>query len=204
MLINPAHRPKKRRSAAQKAATRRMLSARRSGSKTRRRRNPIANPIHSAHSLHRRARHHRRRNPASRSSGGIGGMVMPVVQGATGALAVNAIANMLPLPHAMNVGQMRHVTRAGLAIALGIVGRRFLGRAAAKMAEGSLIVEATHAVSEMIGNTMPSLAFHGLGALPDYSGMGAITEEVSQQYYTPESFATERVLSGLGAVPEFV
>ena len=216
MLINPAHRPKRRRSAAQKAATARMVAARR------RRHNPIAkrratrrvkrrahNPIHTAHVLHHRARRRaaRRHNPI-RSD--MGGMLGSVAYGVAGSIGVNLVFNALDpyLPAKMTQGNMSYVSQAGLAVAMGILGKKVLGSHAAKMVEGALIVLASNAITDMSiasGSTM-------LGAIPSYAGsssyapgasiFGAITEESSGGFHRPND--PQALYTSMGAIPDYV
>jgi hypothetical protein len=72
-------------------------------------------------------------------------LVAPAVTGAAGALAVNAIINYAPVPDQLKAGNMLYLTRAGIAILLGIFGPRlpFVGRYAHAAALGSLIVTTT-------------------------------------------------------------
>lgn len=91
-------------------------------------------------------RRHRRRNPISgKSFSRPLSLAAPVLTGAAGALTVNAIMNYAPLPDAMKQGTVLYLTRAGVALLLGIFGPRIpvVGRYAREAAIGSLIVTAT-------------------------------------------------------------
>jgi hypothetical protein len=72
-------------------------------------------------------------------------LLIPSAVGAAGALAVNAVVNYAPLPDALKAGNTVYLTRAGLALAIGMVGPRLpvLGRYASDMARGALIVTMT-------------------------------------------------------------
>lgn len=122
LLMNPRKRAGKKRTATRK---------------TRDRRNPTP-PIRARRApVRRRAR----RNPAP-AMNSVMSMVTNAAQGAAGALAIDAVMGFAPLPAMLKTGMMAHATRAGLALAIGLAGRKVLGRAAAKMAEGALTVAA--------------------------------------------------------------
>jgi len=195
MLINPAHRPKRRRHTARKGVMPAGLAsyhAKRRAAKTHARRR---NPLPAINSLKRVSRA-RRRNPVA-----TGGLVMPVVQGAAGALIVNYVGGMLPLPAALSTGMGKRGVNLALALALGLVGKRFMGRAAAEMAKGSMIVTATQAVSDLLGQSVPGLTLSGVGAIPAYR-MGAITEEVTpQRFLAPNRSAS--IQRNLAAIPTY-
>jgi len=179
MLINPRKRrgTKKRRSAAQRAATARMLAARRGS----RRANPIRrhkrrasarrrhNPIGLGR-VHHVARRHtrRRRNPIGGmlSAGNIGSMVMNGLKGAVGAVAVNAVTNFLPAP--VKTGKVLYVTRAGIAILIGTLGRKVLGANARTMAEGALAVNFADLINSLGVAVLPGAQLHGVGG--EYMG----------------------------------
>lgn len=151
MLLNPAKRPTKRRRKG------RALAKGRASRKTRARKNPATRAVmrvSAASAKRRRAR----RNPIGLSGGGLMSQVMQAAQGAAGALAVDAVMTYVPLPAMLTTGTMRHVTKAGLAIALGLVGKKFLGRAAGRMAEGAMTVAAYSAAKEALGGVGMNLA----------------------------------------------
>lgn len=81
------------------------------------------------------------------SLSGVPALIMPAAVGAAGALAVNGITNYL-IPESMRAtlltGNTAYVTRAGIALLIGIVGPRIpgVGRYARDMAMGALIVQA--------------------------------------------------------------
>lgn len=173
MLINPRSRKGKgRRSAAQRAATKRLVAFNRS----KRRTNPAkrrahrakrrTNPVGLARVHHRarsRVRHRaRRHNPSLRgmlSGGGVGGLVMAGFKGAVGSVAVNAIASFLP--DTVKTGKLLYVTRAGIAILIGTVGKKVLGQHARAMAEGALAVNFADLINSMAGGMLPGSQLHG-------------------------------------------
>jgi hypothetical protein len=206
MLINPRKRRaggrKKPRSAAQKAATRRMLAAR-SGrasnpaprrSKRRASARRRHNPIGLSRVVHHRRRA-RRHNPIGLSGGHIGSMVMNGLKGAVGSVAVNAVTSFLPA--AVKTGKVLYVTRAGLAILIGTVGRKFLGAHARPMAEGALAVNFADLINSFGATILPGSQLHGVGGeyLGEYlSGSGASTHSLQ---YTP-SHTSEFAMNGVG------
>lgn len=72
-------------------------------------------------------------------------LLKPAVTGAAGALAVNGIINYAPIPDNLKAGNMLYLTRAAIAVLLGIFGPRLplVGSFAREGAIGSLIVTAT-------------------------------------------------------------
>lgn len=184
MLINPRKRggAKKHRTAAQKAATRRLVAANKARRHTKsrsrtvvvhatanpsprkRRRNPIK---HVMHAVKHRAR--RRRNPIG--GGGIKSLLMPAVVGTAGALVVKAAIGYLPLPATLKTGNAATLTKAALAILLGTFGAKFIGHKARTMAEGSLTVTATEAISALLASKGVQL--------------GEVSDESLIAYYAP-------------------
>ncbi len=204
-LINPRRRRgakrRKTRSAAQRAATARMLAANRRRSNPRRARRRVARsaaPV--AHVSHRRARRRnpvalyrrrgraRRRNPIS--MGSLTSGIAPAMWGAGGAVAVQAVANMLSgsLPTTLTTGYMKYLVNAGLAVALGKFGGRVLGQRAHTMAAGALVVTAYQLIRDVATANGLSLGLSGLGS------MGWSTSGVS---YAPNANLPAR-FSGLG------
>ncbi len=177
LLINPKRRSgaRKPRSAAQKAATRKLVALNRS----KRRSNPIAtNPKRRARRSVARTtttiRRRRHRNPISLKSPMA--LLMPALMGAGGALAVNAAINYLPLPAFAKAGRTRYLTQFGLAFALGVFGKKFIGAKAEEMAKGAMIVTMTNALKDVVGGAT------GL-QLGDAGDDGAIS------YYSPAQIA---------------
>ncbi len=155
MLVNPKKR-RKARSAAQRAATRKMIAANRRG----RRSNPAARPAKSSTRRRRRSNpiaastvmRRRRRNPISMKSPLA--MVKNAAIAGSGALAVNAAVNYLPLPDMLKTGRMVYLTKFGLALALGTFGKRILGANAERMAEGAMTVLAATAINDFAANSL--------------------------------------------------
>jgi hypothetical protein len=160
MLLNPAKRPSKRRK-ANPAQLRALAAGRRkralaTNPAQRKRRRKIGLRVSGAPVSRRRAR----RNPIGSPSGG--GIVNSIVNAgisASGALAVDAFMTYAPLPASLSTGYAKHATKAALALALGIFGRKILGRTAAKMSEGALTVIAYTAAKEMLAGAGMNLAY---------------------------------------------
>ena len=168
LLVNPSPRPKRRgtRTAAQKRATAKMVAANRARRRTRRS-NPVA-PVSApkykrstrrarkAVNTYARRSRARRRNPI----GGVGEMLSGALIGATGALAVNAMFNYAPIPDTMKTGYAKHAVKGAFAVALGIFGKRFLGRRAVKAAEGSLTMTLAELLIQASAGTGMNLGYY--------------------------------------------
>lgn len=191
MLINPAKRPSKRRgkaTAAQLRALKKARAARKVSSNPAPRRRRASLRAASAPRRMKRAR----RNPIGMS--GIFGDVMGAVQGAGGALAINAAFNLLPLPATIKAapsGMAGTAVKMGMAVALGMVGRKVLGRAAGKMAEGAMTVAAYDAIKGFVPSTFGGDAPAGVAGLGYYGpavNAGAL----------PEVYPNTSVMDGMG------
>lgn len=197
MLVNPRSR-RKGRSAAQKAATRKLVAlnkSRRHKPRTAHKARTVvvhaaANPLpkrrrrhamrHVAHAVKRHTR--RRRNPIG---GGIMSLLMPAVVGTAGAVVVKAAVGYLPLPATMKTGNAATLTKAALAILLGTFGARFIGPKARQMAEGSLTVTATEAITSLLASKGVQL--------------GEVSDESLISYYAPgTTFNVPAIASGMG------
>ena len=114
----------------------------------------------------KRKRRRTRRNPISLRSAGAQAQALfqPALTGAAGALAVNAIINYAPLPDMLKEGRTIYLTKAALAVLLGMLGRQlpFIGRNAAAMARGALTVVLTDLGKDL------ALAYGGM----NLSGIG--------------------------------
>lgn len=175
MLINPAKRPKKRRVTAK----RRTPAAKANPAPRRKRALRVAR----TGTTRRRAR----RNPIN--TRGIMSDVMGAVQGAGGALAVNAIMNLLPLPLSMKSGWGATATKVGLAVAVGMFAKPLVGRAAGKLAEGAMTVAAYEAIAGMVPSTF------GGSAVPGVAGLGYMSAGMNAGgNYLPNN----SVMNGMG------
>lgn len=148
LMLNPA--PRKRR---RKARRKNPIARARTRTRVIR-----ANPV-------RRVRR-RRSNPIGGvKMGGIVNQTVNAFIGAGGAIGTDVIAKMLPLPASMQTGYMQDITRAGIAIALGLVVEKGLRQRATgrKMTEGALTVIAHGMALKAVG---PNL---GLSAYDDWN-----------------------------------
>jgi len=183
MLINPAKRPTKRRRKASPAQLRALAAgrAKRAGV-------PATNPAprkrrRSMRAVARTVRRKVRRNPIG--FGGITATILDAAKGAGGALAVNMVYDLLPLPLSMKTGHTADLVKAALAVGLGIAAKPLLGRTAAKMSEGALTVIAFQAMQNLMpvtGGAVAGLSYvspgmiagpaGGMGEYVQSSGMG--------------------------------
>lgn len=170
MLINPRKRgTKKRRTAAQRAATARMVAANRGRSTNpKRRRSPKRasvrrrNPIGLARVAHPR-RSSRRRNPISMRGGVIGELVFSGIKGAVGGIAVNAVTSFLP--DTFKTGNVLYVTRAAIAILIGTVGSKLVGKHARSAAEGAMAINMADFINTFAAGKLPGSTLHGVGGM---------------------------------------
>lgn len=202
MLINPARRPSKRRKSrtgrkASPAQLRALAKARRARAGLSSNPSPRRRRRHSLRAVARSTRRRARRNPIG--MGGIMGMFTGAVWGAGGAVAVNYAYNMLPLPATMKTGMMGTASKFGLAIALGMLGKSFLGRNAGKMAEGAMTVAAYEALQGMLPVSAGGTSVAGLGymspgmvaggnmlpnmSVPNFAGMGEYVSGMGEYVY---------------------
>lgn len=202
MLINPARRPSKRRKSrtgrkATPAQLRALAKARRARAGLSTNPSPRRRRRSSLRAVARSTRRRARRNPIG--MGGIMGMFTGAVWGAGGAVAVNYAYNMLPLPATMKTGMMGTASKFGLAIALGMLGKSFLGRNAGKMAEGAMTVAAYEALQGMLPVSAGGTSVAGLGymspgmvaggnmlpnmSVPNFAGMGEYVSGMGEYVY---------------------
>jgi len=191
MLINPARR-KRARSPAQKAATRRMLAANRH--KNPRKRHAARSVTYTrGHTVHRRkknplrARARRHRNPLNLRghAAGIGGLMMSGLKGAGGAVMVNVVCNFLPaaivpVSVAGTTNFQLYAVRTALAVAMGTVGKKFLGTSARDMAVGALTVNFHDFLNNMVGASLPGSSLRGLSQVMDNRPMVNVRRALPQ------------------------
>lgn len=176
LLINPGRKVKKmakhrtkRRSAAQVAATKRLVAFNRSNTPRKKRRSARrSNPIGLSRVAHvSKRRSSRRRNPIGAATSGLMGMGSSALQGAAGALLVNTTLNYVPmLPAALSSGNGKYLTRAVVAVGLGVFGSRVMPKNVAhNMAVGALTVALHDLILGVAAGAMPTLK---LGDVGDY------------------------------------
>lgn len=165
MLVNPR---KRRTSSKKRAAPRRRRSyalAKNPAPAVRRRRRST-----SVAKVVRRARSRARRNPIG--FGGITGSLTNAAIGAGGALAVDFAFNFLPLPVNMKMGVTGNAVKAGLAIGLGLLAGKVIGKdVAGKAAAGALTVIAYDAIKAFMPVTVPDVSGLGYAGAGQYGGM---------------------------------
>ena len=178
---------------------------RRAAPKRRARRNPAAAVAKPAPKKNPVRRYQARMNPAKRRTrrarrnpiglGGIQSTLMNSVIAGAGAVGVDFVADMLPLPVSMKVGWTGVATKAAIAVGVGIIGKKFLGRNAEKMAEGALTVLAYSSIKGLMPSTLTTgAAINGLA----YAGAGqAAGMSQLAEYLNPDPFGSQS-LSGLG------
>lgn len=102
----------------------------------------------------------RRRNPAPRSI--IRSTVMPAATAAGGALALDVIMGLLPVPATLKTGPLRHVVKGAGAIGMGMAAGMFVKPETARLfATGALTVAMHDAAREMVGRFMPGVPLAG-------------------------------------------
>lgn len=160
MLLNPSPRRKAKRKAS--PAQLRALAAGR-----RKRADMAVNPAPRKRRTTLRAASHTptkrrkaRRNPVGgMPTHGLMGSLLHAAYGAGGALAIDVAVTYLPLPASLTTGNAKYLTKAALAVSLGIIGKKFLGRTAAKMAEGALTVQAYEFGKSLMQSAGMNLAY---------------------------------------------
>ncbi len=187
MLINP--RKRKARKASPKRRVRRNPVAAAAPAKRRVRRNPI-----SARQMRRVRR--TRRNPVG---GGIMPQIMGAMVGGAGAVAVDVISGFLPLPATMRTGMMRHVTMAGLGLAVGMFAKPLLGRAAAQMGSGAMTVAAYGLLKDMTAGMLPGSVAVIPGSAVAGLGYASPTPVLGEYITGPGSRGMGEYITGAGA-----
>lgn len=230
MLVNPRKRrsrkanPKKRRSAKQVAATRRLVAFNRGTNPKRRRRSAKrkSNPI-SYRAIARRSpmrSRRRRRNPIGEGFTGhnMMSLVKAGVWGAGGALTVDFAMGNLPLPAEVltranpdgTTNFLYYGTKAVFALALGALGKRFLGHNAHVMAEGSMVVNMYDLIRTLLpanlklGYFSPAaLATQKMGAYIPGRKLGAYVPGVNQGPGVMSlGYRPERGTASISGVPQ--
>ena len=163
LLVNPSKRKRrtKRKTAKRKTAARRRPAAR----KTPRRRV-------SRKSITRR----RRRNPAKFNIGNfVQGTFMPSATGAVGALGLDVLLGVLPLPIAMQTGPMRPVVKLVGAVLLGLAANMVVSRKTAEQfTAGALTVVLYDVAKGFVQDTFPQIPLDGLAGvnMAEYPELG--------------------------------
>lgn len=182
MLINP----RKRKSPARRKVRRNPATAVKKAA-------PKTNPMRRYKS--RVSARRARRNPIG--MGGIQRTLMDSVIGGAGAVGVDFIVDMLPLPYSMKSGWTGVATKAALAVGVGMLGKKILGRNAEKMAEGALTVLAYSSIKGLMPTSINTGAsVNGLGYMSPAQNAGNMAQ--LSEYLNPDPYAGSANLSGLG------
>lgn len=210
LIVNPSERKGKtkmaKRTAAQQRATRKMIAANRARARARRapsvsrakprRKARVSNPAPARRSKPRRPQitaarasragrtlRYRRKNPV----GGIGSFVtetlVPSAIGGAGALALDVLLGVLPLPAAMKAGPMSPIIKVAGAVGLGMVAGMVAPRkVAGQIAAGALTVTMYNLAKNMLnrvsGGKIPGLAEY----VGDYDENGSYVGEYVNEY----------------------
>lgn len=147
-LINPSKRKKAKKRAKARS------------------KNPVRalSPTNAARSManpRKKRKFGRRRNPSPRA--GLAGMmknsVLPAVTAAGGALGLDIVWGMLPLPEQVKAGPMRHIAKAAGALAIGFVAGNIVKRETANLMTLGMLTTITHsAMREAVTRFAPQLA----------------------------------------------
>lgn len=219
ILVNPSERKgkkamAKKRTPAQQRATRKMIAANKARSRAakaparkvsrakparrkaraaaapaKRRRSHAITPARVASDAGRKLRY-RRRNPI----GGVGAFMsdtlLPSAIGGGGALALDVLLGVLPLPPAMKTGPMAPVVKVAGAVGLGMLAGMVTSRKTAnQIAAGAITVTLYGLAKSMLvkvgGGKIPGLAAYPDGYMGEYVGeyVGE-TSEVPELGYT--------------------
>lgn len=190
-MAKSRRRTKRPRTAAQRAATRKMIAARLRMLRARRRtsRSPKgkrAHPITPARVASRAGRQlrYRRPNPVGFFGDFVQGTLMPAAVGGAGALGLDVLLGVLPLPENLKTGPMRPVVRIAGAVALGALASTFTTRRTAEqIAAGALVVVLYDTMKGFIarsGIRVPGLSLYEIPGVGVYD----VQQEVPAVGYT--------------------
>lgn len=147
LLTNPRKRKKSSRKTPARKSTALRASTPKKRKSPKRRKNPVGTPVSKMRTIRRR------RNPI-KARGVVDANLMPSLKGALGAIAIDSVYNMLPVPAEMQVGAIGHVVKGGVAIALGMLAENMkLTKKdnAQQMVNGALTVQLHGLAQEMLG-----------------------------------------------------
>lgn len=227
LIVNPIedkgarNMAKKARSAAQKRATAKMIAANR---RMRRAKNPstalttaAANPRGKSkrrRSSGRKVTYYRRKNPIGRGGFALdkflSSTLMPAAAGAGGALAIDVLLGVLPLPPALKSGLMRPVVRIGGALGMGALAGMLGGRRIGEqVAAGGLTVLMYDTLRALMPKVLPGvpLAANDLELAYYQAGqeVGAAEEQAALEAMDDDAGVSAYVDDGMGEyVDEYV
>lgn len=164
LLVNPRRRRKGRARARRRSPKRRRrMSAKQLaffGGGRKRRRNPSRR--HRARGRRRSRARGYRRNPSRRlgipSLKGVSGQVMGALPGAVGALGLDVLLGLLPIPVTWKAGVLGYATKIAGAIGLGMIAKMVVREStAAQMTNGALTVMFHGILRDFVATNVPSV-----------------------------------------------
>lgn len=202
LLVNPIQKgktmAKKHRSPAQKAATRRMLSARWGKKISRRAR---VNPIVKAKKRGRRKsyktafkRRYRRATRGFNVKSFANNTLMPAAIGGIGAVGLDVILAMLPLPAAVKTGPMKPIAKIAGAVGLGMIAGMVAGRKfGEQVTAGAVTVTLYEMIKGFVQKTMPTvpLSYYGDDDPLSYVQSGEVLQDNGVSAYISDDTISE-------------
>ncbi|HYC63294.1 MAG TPA: hypothetical protein VEC14_01075 [Reyranellaceae bacterium] len=188
LLLNPRKRRKARKARKSSRRRRRHVAVAAPAPRRRRRRS-------------RKVRNFRiraRRNPII-PTGLVETHIKPAAYGALGALANDVLVGFASkyLPAQLQLGEVRHLTKMGVAIVAGMVAEKSIGRGIARAATvGALTCVMHDFVRAQFQKAMPSVALGSLGEQFDVPALGEQFDEPALGFMG-EQFAVGDQLSGM-------
>jgi hypothetical protein len=179
------------------------------------RRNP-ANPIRRKRRASRRphAKRRFRRNPSALAGFGLNqvtGQFLPVALGAGGALLTDIAIDKLPIPIDFKIGNKRHLAKAGVAVGLGLIAGKVMGRdKGTRVMAGALTVVAYDFLKQMLQKQLaPALVqmpatVEGMGYFPELEyENGADMGLLMNNGVGDDDFEEASDFAGMGEVMDF-
>lgn len=131
-----------------------------------------------------------RRNPSGRGMlGGLGKMVFPAMGVGGGAVMSEVVMGYLPIPAGWKHGVMRHITKGGVGVALGLGISKILKqkKLGFYVAAGAIAIATHDAIKEFIANRMPMIEQGGFGQYvrplrSQFAGMGYINPAATVRF----------------------
>ena len=151
LLTNPKRRTAKR-------ATRKPVAAARKVARKAKTARKYPRPTKARASMAARVLRRRRKNPSAR--GIVDANLMPALKGAVGAVAINTVYDMLPIPANLQVGMVGNLVKMGAAIGIGMAAEKAKlakGTTARDMVNGMLTVQLAGMLSEVVGGVTATL-----------------------------------------------
>lgn len=148
----------------------------------------------------KRAVSKRRRNPIRRKAGIMGivqSTVMPAATAAAGAIGLDVVWGMAPIPENLKTGPMRHVVKAAGAIGLGMIAEMVVKKStASQFATGALTVVMHQAMREGMTRFAPNIQlgeYVDEGGEMGYYGAGVNAGDSMGMYLDQPAAPTETV-----------